>query len=128
MLAVSKSVKDWAGGTRIGESLQTFNVKWARRVMGHGAIVIVISDGWDRGSVDTLRQAMARLQRLSYRLIWLNPLLGMSDYQPLTQGIQTALEYVDDFLPAHNFKSLQELGLLLAETNERGRPDRKQAR
>ncbi len=128
LLAVSKSVKDWAGGTRIGESLQTFNVKWARRVMGHGAIVIVISDGWDRGSVDTLRQAMARLQRLSYRLIWLNPLLGMSDYQPLTQGIQTALEYVDDFLPAHNFKSLQELGLLLAEANERGRPDRKQAR
>jgi uncharacterized protein with von Willebrand factor type A (vWA) domain len=94
--------------------------------MGHGAIVIVISDGWDRGNVEVLREAMARLQRLSFRLIWLNPLLGMSDYQPLTQGIQAALEYVDDFMPAHNFRSLQELGILLANLNEQGRPERKQ--
>lgn len=128
LLNVSKSVKDWAGGTRIGESLETFNLKWARRVMGHGSIVIIISDGWDRGHVETLRQAMARLQRLSFHLIWLNPLLGMPDYQPLTQGIQAALEYVDDFLPAHNFKSLQDLGVLLANLNEQGRPDRKQSR
>jgi uncharacterized protein len=123
---VSKIVKDWSGGTKIGESLETFNLKWARRVMGHGAVVIIISDGWDRGSVDTLRREMARLQRLSFRLIWLNPLLGLPDYQPLTIGIQAALEYVDDFLPAHNFRSLEQLGQLLADINNAPRAVRKQ--
>ena len=123
---VSKIVKDWSGGTKIGESLETFNLKWARRVMGHGAVVIVISDGWDRGSVDTLRREMARLQRLSFRMIWLNPLLGLPDYQPLTVGIQAALEYVDDFLPAHNFRSLQQLGMLLASIDDAQRADRRQ--
>ncbi len=126
LLNVSKIVKDWSGGTKIGESLETFNHKWARRVLGHGAVVIIISDGWDRGSVDILRQEMARLQRMSFRLIWLNPLLGLPDYQPLTVGIQAALEYVDDFLPAHNFKSLESLGMLLADLNERNRPLRRQ--
>lgn len=123
---VSKVVKDWSGGTKIGESLETFNLKWARRVLGHGAIVIIISDGWDRGSVDTLRREMARLQRLSYRLIWLNPLLGLPDYQPLTVGIQAALEYVDDFMPAHNFRSLEQLSDLLANINNASRAERKQ--
>lgn len=126
LLNVSKIVKDWSGGTKIGESLETFNLKWGRRVLGHGAVVIIISDGWDRGSVDTLRREMARLQRMSFRLIWLNPLLGLPDYQPLTVGIQAALEYVDDFLPAHSFKSLENLGILLAELNERNRPLRRQ--
>ncbi len=126
LLHVSKIVKDWSGGTKIGESLETFNLKWARRVMGHGAVVIIISDGWDRGSVDTLRREMARLQRLSFRLIWLNPLLGLPDYQPLTIGIQAALDYVDDFLPAHNFRSLEQLGELLANINDTNRAERKQ--
>ena len=125
---VSKMVKDWSGGTKIGESLETFNLKWARRVMGHGAVVIIISDGWDRGSVETLKREMARLQRLSFRLIWLNPLLGLPDYQPLTIGIQAALNYVDDFLPAHNFRSLQQLSLLLAGLNDSQRAERKQQR
>ncbi|MEI6043086.1 MAG: VWA domain-containing protein [Chloroflexota bacterium] len=123
---VSKLVKDWSGGTKIGESLENFNLKWARRVLGHGAVVIIISDGWDRGSVETLRREMARLQRMSFRLIWLNPLLGLTDYQPLTVGIQAALEYVDDFLPAHSFRSLENLGLLLADLNECNRPSRRQ--
>lgn len=126
LLNVSKMVKDWSGGTKIGESLESFNLKWARRVLGHGAVVIIISDGWDRGSVETLRREMARLQRMSFRLIWLNPLLGLDDYQPLTVGIQAALDYVDDFLPAHNFKSLESLGQLLANLNERNRPERRQ--
>jgi uncharacterized protein with von Willebrand factor type A (vWA) domain len=128
LLNVSKAVKDWAGGTKIGDSLETFNLKWARRVLGHGAVVIIISDGWDRGHVETLRRAMARLQRLSFRLIWLNPLLGLPDYQPLTVGIQAALDYVDDFLPAHNFKSLKALGVLLQEMSDSHRPERKQHR
>ena len=112
---ISKDVQDWAGGTRIGESLQTFNTRWARRVLGRGAIVLIISDGWDRGDVDLLRREIARLQRSSFRLIWLNPLLGSPTYQPLTRGIQAALPYVDDFLPVHNLRSLEALAQLLGQ-------------
>jgi uncharacterized protein len=122
---VSKEVQDWAGGTRIGESLLTFNTRWGRRVLGQGAIVLIISDGWDRGDVDVLRREMARLQRSSFRLIWLNPLLGSPTYQPLTRGIQAALPYVDDFLPVHNLDSLEALALALAEVTAR-RPVRRQ--
>jgi len=122
---VSGAVMDWAGGTRIGESLLTFNTKWSRRVLGRGAMVLVISDGWDRGDVDLLRKEMARLQRSSYRLIWLNPLLGSPTYQPLTRGIQAALPYVDDFLPIHNLDSLESLAYALADVTGR-RPVRRQ--
>ena len=122
---VSKEVQDWAGGTRIGESLLTFNTRWARRVLGQGAIVLIISDGWDRGDVEVLRREMARLQRMSFRLIWLNPLLGSPTYQPLTRGIQAALPYVDDFLPVHNLESLESLALALSEVTTR-RPVRRQ--
>ncbi len=102
-------VPDWGGGTRIGEALRTFNVRWARRVLGHGPVVLLISDGWDRGEPDLLRREMARLQRSCHRLIWLNPLLGSPDYQPLTRGMQAALPFVDDFLPVHNLASLEAL-------------------
>ena len=122
---VSKEVQDWAGGTRIGESLLTFNTRWARRVLGQGAIVLIISDGWDRGDVEVLRREMARLQRMSFRLIWLNPLLGSPTYQPLTRGIQAALPYVDDFLPVHNLESLENLALALSDVTTR-RPVRRQ--
>jgi uncharacterized protein with von Willebrand factor type A (vWA) domain len=127
LAAVSMQVKDWAGGTRIGETFRSFNRTWARRVLGHGAIVIVISDGWDRGNPRLLAVEMERLQRASYRLIWLNPLLGAENYQPLTQGIQAALPYVDDFLPVHNLESLEALALLLNDIQD-GRPERKQVR
>ncbi len=122
---VAQEVKDWSGGTRIGESLRTFNRQWARRVMGHGAIVVIISDGWDRGEPALLEAEMQRLQRSSYRLLWLNPLLGSANYQPLTQGIQAALPYVDDFVPIHNLNSLEALGRLLNQVQE-GRPARRQ--
>lgn len=122
---VSKEVQDWAGGTRIGESLLTFNTRWARRVLGQGAIVLIISDGWDRGDVEVLRREMARLQRMSFRLIWLNPLLGSPTYQPLTRGIQAALPYVDDFLPVHNLESLENLAIALSDVTTR-RPVRRQ--
>lgn len=125
--AVTDEVQDWSGGTRIGESLRTFNRRWARRVLGHGAIVLIISDGWDRGEPEVLAAEMARLQRSSYRLIWLNPLLGSPGYRPLTQGIQAALPYVDTFLPVHNLQSLEELAALLDEV-QLSRPDRKQGR
>ena len=122
---VTAAVCDWAGGTRIGESLKTFNYEWGRRVLGQGAIILVISDGWDRGNINLLRREMNRLQLSCRRLIWLNPLLGSPNYKPLTRGIQTALPYVDDFLPVHNLKSLEELGLLLERLGET-RPVRRQ--
>jgi uncharacterized protein with von Willebrand factor type A (vWA) domain len=107
--AIPRRVPDWAGGTRIGDALGTFNVHWARRVMGHGPVVLLISDGWDRGEPDRLAREMSRLQRSCHRLIWLNPLLGGADYQPLTRGMQAALPFVDDFLPVHNLASLEAL-------------------
>ena len=106
---IPRRVPDWGGGTRIGEALRTFNVRWARRVLGHGPVVLLISDGWDRGEPGMLRREMARLQRSCHRLIWLNPLLGSPDYQPLTRGMQAALPFVDDFLPVHNLASLEAL-------------------
>src|SRR5207245_10904185 len=97
-----------------------------RRGVRHGAIVIIISDGWDRGDPELLAAEMEHLQRSSYRLLWLNPLLGSPNYQPLTQGILAALPYVDDFLPVHNLASLEALAQLLNRIQE-GRPDRKQS-
>lgn len=122
---VSNLVPDWSSGTRIGEALKTFNFEWARRVLGRGAVVLLISDGWDRGDADLLRGEMARLQRSCHRLIWLNPLLGSVDYEPLTRGMQTALPYIDDFLPIHNLTSLEELAERLAELGNK-RPARRQ--
>ncbi|MBX3012709.1 MAG: VWA domain-containing protein [Caldilineaceae bacterium] len=110
----SAVVHDWAGGTRIGEAIKRFNYDWARRVLGQGAIVMIISDGWDRGDVALLEREMERLHRSCHRLIWLNPLLGAADYQPLVRGIKAALPHIDDFLPVHNLASLEQLADLLA--------------
>lgn len=106
---MSSIVLDWSGGTRIGESLKSFNYRWLRRVHGSGAMVIIISDGWDRGDIALLETEISRLQRSVYRLVWLNPLLGSPDYEPLVRGIQTSLPYVDAFLPIHNLVSLEQL-------------------
>jgi len=120
---VTALVRDWSGGTRIGESLRTFNRTWARRVLGDGAVVLVISDGWDRGDSAMLAAEMDRLHRNTHRLIWLNPLLGQKDYRPVTIGMRTALPYVDDFLPAHNLDSLLALGKLLESIGDQPRTD-----
>jgi uncharacterized protein len=122
---VSKHVIDWSGGTRIGEAIKDFNYLWARRVLGRGAVVLLISDGWDRGDPQLLSREMLRLQHSCHRLIWLNPLLGSPGYEPLTQGMQAALPHVDDFLPVHNLDSLEQLGEKLASLGS-GRPERKQ--
>ena len=106
---VSRAVPDWAGGTRIGETLRSFNFQWSRRIPVGRGVVLIISDGWDRGEPELLSREMARLQRSCRRLIWLNPLLGSPTFEPLTQGLQAALPYVDNFLPVHNFDSLQAL-------------------
>ena len=104
-----RDLHDWGGGTRIGEALRTFNTTWARRVMRHGPVVLIVSDGWDRGDPQLLSRELARLRRRCSRLIWLNPLLGSAGYEPLTRGMQAALEHIDDFMPAHNLRSLEDL-------------------
>ncbi|MEE2778643.1 MAG: VWA domain-containing protein [Acidobacteriota bacterium] len=111
--SVHEEIEDFGGGTRIGEAIRGFNYRWSRRVLGEGAAVLVISDGWDRGDPDILEREMARLKRSAYRVIWLNPLLGSPRYEPLTRGIQAALPHIDDFLPVHNLQSLEDLGLHL---------------
>ena len=120
---VTKVVQDWSGGTRIGDALHYFNFIWARRVLGHGAVVLIISDGWDRGEATVLKAEMDRLRRGCHQLIWLNPLLGSPDYRPLTIGMKTALPYLDNFLPAHNLDSLISLGRLLSTIDDQ-RPER----
>ncbi|HEY8286409.1 MAG TPA: VWA domain-containing protein [Chloroflexota bacterium] len=122
---VASEVVDWGGGTRIGDSLATFNRVWGRRVLGHGATVVVISDGWDRGEPEVLSAEMAHLQRLSHRLVWLNPLLGLAGYEPLTRGMRAALPFVDDFLASHNLASLEQLGRFLRDLDDQ-RPERGQ--
>jgi uncharacterized protein with von Willebrand factor type A (vWA) domain len=106
---VAREVRDWGGGTRIGEALRTFNLRWARRVMRNGPVVLIVSDGWDRGDPALLDRELARVRRSCRRLIWLNPLLGSANYEPLTRGMLAALRRVDDFLPAHNLTSLEQL-------------------
>jgi uncharacterized protein with von Willebrand factor type A (vWA) domain len=122
LASVAGRIRDWGGGTRIGEALRTFNLHHARRVMRHGPVVLVISDGWDRGDPAQLAQELARVRRSCRRLIWLNPLLGSSAYEPLTRGMQAALPLVDDFLPAHNVASLEQLAARLRDLPARGRP------
>jgi uncharacterized protein with von Willebrand factor type A (vWA) domain len=108
-------VIDWSGGTRIGDSLQRFNQQWSRRILGRGAIVLIVSDGWERGDVSVLKNEMRYLQLRCHRLIWLNPLLGKTTYKPLVEGMATALRYVDDFLPIHNLQSLEALSKRLTD-------------
>jgi uncharacterized protein with von Willebrand factor type A (vWA) domain len=106
---VSRAVPDWSGGTRIGDALLEFHRRWARRVLHGGPVVLLISDGWDRGDPGVLREQIARLQRSCDRLIWLNPLIGTAGYEPLTRGLQAALPFVDDFLPARTLRNLADL-------------------
>jgi uncharacterized protein len=116
---VANQVHDIGGGTRIADALHTFQRDHARRVLGHGAVVLIISDGWDRGDPDQLGREMARLRRSCHRLIWLNPLLGSSAYQPETRGMAAALPHCDDFLSAHSVEALDALGKLLAQLPRR---------
>jgi uncharacterized protein len=117
--SVTKSVHDFSGGTRIGDALGDFNRRWARRVLGHGAVVLIVSDGWDRGDPQHLVAELVHLRRSSHRLIWLNPLLGSRGYEPLTRGMAAALPHCDDFLAAHNVAALEDLGSLLASLDSR---------
>jgi hypothetical protein len=106
---VSEIVLDWSGGTAIGSCLKSFNEQFMQAKAPNKTVVIIISDGWDRGDTELLAQEMRRLHQKAYKVLWLNPLLGSPSYQPLCKGIQAALPHIDYFLPAHNLESLVKL-------------------
>jgi hypothetical protein len=110
---VAKEVQGWSGGTRIGGCLAEFNRRHAKQRVGPRTVVVIISDGWDRGDIAELGREMQLLKRRCYRVIWLNPLLGASDYRPLAQGMAAALPSIDEFLPVHNLASLARVGRTL---------------
>jgi uncharacterized protein len=118
--AVSKAVPDWSGGTRIGASLQEFHRRWGRRALARGPVALLVSDGWDRGEPAVLAAAVSRLQRSCHRLIWLNPLIGTQDYQPLTRGLVAALPHVDEFLPARSLRDIAQLARILGGVGRMG--------
>lgn len=107
---IAEEVPDWSGGTRIGQSLGTFNQEWALRLVNKHTIVIIMSDGLDTGDASVLEDEMDTLQKRAAKVIWLNPLLGNEDYRPLARGMSAALPHVDLFASAHNLSSLQALG------------------
>jgi hypothetical protein len=113
LTAASAAVTDWSGGTRIGAAIREFHQRWGRRVLQGGSVVVIVSDGWDRGDPIELAMEIARLQRSCHRLVWLNPLIGTADYAPLTRGLQAALPFVDDFLPARTLTNLADLAIHL---------------
>jgi uncharacterized protein with von Willebrand factor type A (vWA) domain len=126
---VGSHVKDWSGGTRIGHCLHDFNVKWARRVLGQGAVLLLITDGLDREGVEGLEDEMIRLQKSCRRLIWLNPLLRYDAYRPQSQGAKAMIRHVDDFRPIHNLDSMQSLADALGKATMRSeRPNAKETR
>ena len=115
------AVKDISGGTRLGDTLKEFVDRWGQRGMARGAVVVVLSDGWDRGDVSVLAEQMQRLSRLAYKVIWVNPLKSAPGYKPLAAGMAAALPHVDIFLSGHNFDSLEELARAVADAAERDR-------
>jgi uncharacterized protein with von Willebrand factor type A (vWA) domain len=115
----TQAVVDWGSGTRIGASLREFNAVYGRRAMSRGAIVVIVSDGWEREDPALVGREMARLARAAYAVIWVNPLKGNPDYQPLAGGMRAALPFVDRFLAGHNLRSLEELATVLAGVERR---------
>jgi len=110
----AEHVSDWSGGTRIGAALAELNREHGRRI-GRGAVIVVLSDGWDRGDPDELATEMARLRRCAHRVLWLNPLAADPRYEPLTRGMQAALPHVDHLLPGNSIASLEALAELMEE-------------
>lgn len=116
--------QDWEGGTRIGACIERFNKDWSRRVLGQGALVLLITDGLDRGEPDRLAAQMQRLHLSSKRLIWLNPLLRWSEFAPKAQGIRAMLPHVDSFRAGHSIASLEDLAQALSNANDTGEKSR----
>jgi uncharacterized protein with von Willebrand factor type A (vWA) domain len=107
--AAARRVLDWSGGTRLGDGLRAFNDQWGVPGMARGSVVVILSDGWDRGDPAVLSEQMARLHRIAHRVVWVNPLKATPGYAPLAQGMAAALPYVDEFVEGHSLASLETL-------------------
>jgi uncharacterized protein len=110
----AESVEDWSGGTRLGEGLRQFNDDWGTRGMARGAVIVILSDGWDRGEPERLASEMARLSRVAHQIVWVNPLKASDGYAPLARGMAAALPYVDDFIEGHSLGALDRLSSILS--------------
>ncbi len=111
----AERVVDWSGGTRLGDGLRRFNEEWGVRGMARGAVVVILSDGWDRGDPDELAEAMQRLRRVAHRIVWVNPLKVTPGYAPLARGMAAALPYVDRFVEGHSLAAMEQLADVLDE-------------
>lgn len=114
IVAAGEVVPDWSGGTRLGETLQVFLDRWGQRGMARGSVVVVFSDGWERGDAELLGAQMARLQRIAHRVIWVNPHRGKVGYEPVQQGVMAALPHCDDFLAGHSLATFANLTEVIA--------------
>lgn len=112
----ARAVPDWSGGTRLGDGLRAFNDRWGTRGMARGSVVVILSDGWDRGRPQLLGEEMARLRRVAHRVIWVNPLKASPDYAPLAQGMAAALPHVDAFVEGHSLAALEALAAELGRS------------
>ena len=109
LVAAGETVPDWSGGTRLGETLRIFLERWGRRGLARGAVVVVFSDGWERGDTTLLAEQMAALRRVAHRVVWVNPHRGKSGYEPVQQGVVAALPFCHDFLAGHSLATYAEL-------------------
>ena len=109
IVAAGRTVPDWSGGTRLGETLRVFLDRWGQRGLARGSVVVVFSDGWERGDAALLSGQAERLHRLAHRVVWVNPHRGKSGYEPVQQGIVAVLPYVDDFVAGHSMATYAEL-------------------
>jgi uncharacterized protein with von Willebrand factor type A (vWA) domain len=114
LVAAGDTVPDWSGGTRLGETLRIFLDRWGQRGMARGAVVVVVSDGWERGDPDLLATQMSRLRRIAHRVVWVNPHRGKTGYEPVQQGVVAALPFVDHFVAGHSLATFAELAELVS--------------
>jgi uncharacterized protein with von Willebrand factor type A (vWA) domain len=115
MARAADVVEDWSGGTRLGEGLRVFNDRWGVRGMARGAVIVILSDGWERDDPSMLAEQMARLRRVAHRIVWVNPLKATVGYEPLARGMAAALPFVDEFVEGHSLESLEALAQLVGE-------------
>jgi len=109
LAAAARRVVDWSGGTRLGEGMRAFNDQWGVKGLARGAVVVILSDGWDRGDPELLAAQMERLHRVAHRIVWVNPLKATADYAPLARGMAAALPHVDEFVEGHSLAALEDL-------------------
>jgi len=116
---VADAIPDWSGGTRLGQRLKQFLDEWGQRGLARGAVVVVLSDGWERGDVAVLGEQMARLHRLAHRVVWANPRAGRPGFEPVAAGMAVALPSVDDFVSGHSVAALEHLAAVVAGVGRR---------